>query len=329
MYLLGIDGGGTKTEIYLSDFKSKIIFNAKFSGSNYLAKGLDETSKVISDIFEFLNKHDIDMNNIDGICFGAAGAGREKDRNILKNMFKDLGYKGKLFLYEDAYISLVGAHGKERGIIIISGTGSIALAIDNSKNVYRVGGWGHLIGDEGSGYYIGKLALNAIFRAYDGRCEKTILTNSILKHLNLSSVEDLLYYIYKNGNDKTKISGLAQIVIESAIEKDDISETIIKNAINELIFMISTIRRKTEDNLDISTSGGLFRNEYFKELFIEKINTLDGINIINPKFDSGIGALILAYINLGLEYDEILLKKHMEELKNARISICEDEARAR
>lgn len=328
MYLLGIDGGGTKTKIYLSDFNSKIILNAEFSGSNYLAKGLNNTAKVISDIFKFIDNNNIEINQIEGICFGAAGAGRDKDKNLLKNIFISLGYKGPIFVYDDAYISLVGAHGKEKGAITISGTGSIALAVDDNKNVYRVGGWGHIIGDEGSGYYIGKLALNAIFRAYDGRCNSTELANSILEYLKLNSIEDLLYYIHENSIDKSRIAKLAEIVIKCALGNDYISERIIENAIDELIFMTSTIRRKVKNDIDISYSGGLFKNEYFKGLFIEKINKLYDLNIIAPKFDPGLGALILAYINLGLEYD-INILKNTEGHKDARISVYENEAGTR
>lgn len=318
MYLLGIDGGGTKTEIYLSDFKSKIILSEEFHSSNYLAKGLDNTSQVISDIFKYLNNNNIEINQIDGICFGAAGAGREKDKNLLKNIFLSLGYKGQLYIYDDAYISLVGAHGTEKGAITISGTGSIALAIDDNKNVYRVGGWGHIIGDEGSGYYIGKLALNAVFRSYDGRCNDTELTDMILEYLGLNSTEELLYYIYKNTNDKSKIAKIAEVVIKCALKDDYVSERIIENAIDELIFMTTTIRKKVKNDLDISFGGGLFRNEYFKNLFTSKINKIYGLNIINPKFDPGLGALILTYINLGLEYDENTLKEHMEEFKKCK-----------
>src|SRR5690606_29897674 len=179
-YLIGIDGGGTKTKCILTDSSRKILFECSGGPSNFLIIGTEVVcntlAKLVSDCRNFLN----DDSDEFYVVLGTTGAGRRSDADTMENAFKDFCKINSIAIKEfkvesDARIALEAAFSGNPGSILIAGTGSIMFGKDARENIHRVGGFGRFIGDEGSGYSIGRKGLIAVSRAYDGRGGKTIL----------------------------------------------------------------------------------------------------------------------------------------------------------
>ena len=187
-YVIGIDGGGTKTLLKIADRNGKLLVVCQGGPSNIYSSSLDTVKANIHQLInDGLQQLNIDINSLDCVCMGTAGAGREDEQNLLKKLLREVGISCNIIITDDAITALYGALGKGEGIILISGTGSICYGRKDDGTIYRSGGWGHIIGDEGSGYDIGRCILTKVMRSYDGRDNKTILTTLALDTLGLKT----------------------------------------------------------------------------------------------------------------------------------------------
>src|SRR4030095_5317067 len=130
------------------------------------------------------------------VCLGIAGVDREDEASTVRAIMRRIGYRSHTIVVNDALIALVAAAGDAPGVVIIAGTGAIVYGRNANGEAARAGGWGHMIGDEGSGYWIGREALSAVMRAYDGRGPATRLTAAILSHLNVDDESRLPRIVY-------------------------------------------------------------------------------------------------------------------------------------
>ncbi len=322
MYLIGIDGGGTKTKGYVSDLEGNVLASAIGGSSNYLSAGRTIAKGSLEQVINSLcNKININKKQIEIISLGLAGVGREEDKKVIEEIIREIGINNKVIINNDAYISLVGAHGEEKGIITISGTGSISLGIDSNNKLYRTGGWGHILGDEGSGYYFGKEGLVAIMKAYDGRVEDTSIKQKVLDYLGFDTEDRIPKYVYSNIEEKDKIAKLAPLVIEAASEGDKIAVEIINKGILDLIDLTDTNYKKISEPVNIALAGGILeKSTFIRENFVRNLKDKNPqYNVIENKFNSGIGALILAWKYKGIKYKEDKILKQIKDVdENAK-----------
>src|SRR5436305_1149612 len=180
MHVLGIDAGGTKTVCLLADERGHVLAEGRGSGANLHTSGELEVEKVLHHVMEVaIGDRDITPA---AVCLGIAGVDREDEARTVRTIMRRIGYKSRILVVNDALIGLVAGARDEAGIAINAGTGSIVYGRNAAFEAARAGGWGHLIGDEGSGYWIGREALAAVMRASDGRGPDTQLTAEILLH---------------------------------------------------------------------------------------------------------------------------------------------------
>ncbi|MCM0649025.1 transcriptional regulator [Clostridium swellfunianum] len=248
-YVIGIDGGGTKTALKLADESGKIILSMEGGPCNINSMGKEAVEKMLKELIgASLEKAKLTMEQIKVLCIGTAGVDRPSDKLIMEEIIRNSGFNNKTIITNDAVTALYGGVGGSEGVILISGTGSICYGRNNEGDAKRAGGWGHLIGDEGSGYYIGINAINKIARSFDGIEEKTIITDLILEHLKLESASDLIQFVYRSGAGKSEIASLAKHVDEAYKQGDSIAEEILLKAAFEL-FLIS---KAVIDNLKLN-----------------------------------------------------------------------------
>ncbi len=166
MHVLGIDVGGTKTVCLLADEVGVVRRSSRGPGANLQAVGELEIEKIVHRVMEeVLTDHE----RPDVVCMGIAGVDREDDARVVTAIMRRISHGSRVLVVNDALIALVAAAGESPGIVIVAGTGSIAYGRNARGLAARAGGWGHMIGDEGSGYWIGRLALAAAVREVDGR----------------------------------------------------------------------------------------------------------------------------------------------------------------
>jgi N-acetylglucosamine kinase-like BadF-type ATPase len=323
-YILSIDGGGTKTLAVCADLRGNILGTGISSGSNYHTVGLGEAIAAIKrSSTQAMSIAGIKRSDIHSVCIGLAGAGRETDRSILLPAFIDLSIADKVILKHDAFIALAGATVCNPGVIVIAGTGTMAFGINSSGEQKRSSGWGNILGDEGSAYYIGRNALISACKAYDGRGTETTLLDGIVKLLELNDFNDVVKKIYSAS--PKEIAGIAPLVSEMAYADDEVAIRIMKDAGIELaISAVSVIKRlgMEGDKAQVATTGSVFNaGEILITPFREYIKSaIPFAEIINPKFKPVIGGLLLALQEIGTEFTNNLmenLKKGEELIENS------------
>ena len=185
MPVLGIDVGGTKTVCLLADDDERVIAEAREEGANLQGAGELALEKVLHSVME----KTLEGTGVipSAICLGIAGVDRASDEAVVRSIMSRIGYKARLLIVNDALIALQAGVGDAAGIVIVSGTGSIAYGRNDQGEASRAGGWGYVLGDEGSGYWIGRLALRAVVRHADGRGRVTSLTPRLLAHFGVGA----------------------------------------------------------------------------------------------------------------------------------------------
>jgi N-acetylglucosamine kinase-like BadF-type ATPase len=194
----------------------------------------------------------------------------------------------------DARIALEAAFAGGPGIVVIAGTGSMALYRTEDGKILRAGGWGKLIGDEGSGYLIAQDALRAVMRQSDGRGEKTELTKKAFYHFGIASLDELIQKIYY---EKADIASFVPKVFEAVTEHDRVAQMILVKNAGELaeLVRVLTMQVRPKKKLPVALMGGLLRaeNPYSKIVKEKIISSLPNIVVQNPKFSAAFGAAII------------------------------------
>ncbi len=249
--LIGVDGGGSKTLALVATLEGQIIGRALAGPSNYHAVGLKAATTALEDAIRSALKTAGCTPvgaRIGGLCLGLAGMGRPEDRASIKAWAAEAFPDTPVTVVTDAQLVLAAGTPEGWGIALISGTGSLAYGEDSAGRNARAGGWGYLLGDEGSGYAIGLAALRAVVRAADGRGPQTALTSSVLAHWGLSQPQNLVQYVYASQRSigRAEIAALAPLVeasTETAAE-DACARAIIRQAGQELALALKAVAQQ-------------------------------------------------------------------------------------
>jgi N-acetylglucosamine kinase-like BadF-type ATPase len=295
-YLIGIDGGGTKTDCIVTDENYNQLFSLKGGPLNLLSATPSESSRIVLQLINScISKLDITLSQLDCIGIGAAGAGRIEDSEKLAIILKALlPHSIKLQVISDAEAALEGAFKGKPGCILISGTGSIIYGKDQNGTIHRCGGFGKIIGDEGSGFMIGKKGLIAAAKEFDGRGEKSLITELLNDKYQIQSGQTLINAVYNNNLD---ISSVAPIVLASAGNNDKVALRIIDEETEELLNLISCMVKKLEQEyLEISFTGKLIRtiNIFSISLKNKLAASYKLIKIKEPEYSPAMGAVFIA-----------------------------------
>lgn len=259
MHVLGIDVGATKTVCLLADEHSRIIATAREKGANLQAVGELALEKAL----HLVMKQALEARPVtpSAICLGIAGVDRAEDEAIVRSVMERIGYKARILVVNDALIALQAALDDAPGVVIVAGTGSIAYGRDSKGHAARAGGWGHVLGDEGSGYWIGRLVLRAVVRHADGRGMPTSLTPLLLDHFGVKRAEELIQKVYQKDVGPTALAALACYAHQAHDAGDQVAATILNRAADELAAAaaaVTTRLRMTDDPFHFVLSGGMF-----------------------------------------------------------------------
>ena len=297
MYIIGIDGGGTKTVGILTTETGQSLAEVQSGPANYHVVGEAKTQAVLGNLIEELcEKAGVSRTGPIRFCLGMAGLGRPADQEAIGRICDDLGIRDNRILTHDAHIALVGGTEKQEGVIIISGTGAIVYGINAHGREARASGWGYLLGDEGSGYDIAIKGLRAVVRSADGREVPTELTDRILNRLELNKPSELVRWVHAASRDA--IAHLAEIVFDVAQSEDGVAGRIIDGAADELVCAARSVIAQLEfgKSFDVILSGG---NLVHQPLFVDKIRQkfaeIQPKAVVRlPKHESAYGAVLLA-----------------------------------
>lgn len=259
-HVLGLDAGGTKTVCQLADGQGDILSEARGGGANLQAVGELEVEKVLHDVMEEAIG-DLDVRPA-AICLGIAGVDRPDDARVVRSIMKRIGHKAKILIVNDALVALEAGVPDQPGVVVIAGTGSIAYGRNAHNQSARAGGWGYMLGDEGSGYWIGRAALRAVLRESDRRGPATQLTGLLLNHYGVARAQDLIHHVYHGGLRPGAIASLAQCVQGAFTGGDTVALGILRGAAEQLEASALSVARRLDlvgSEFPFVLAGGIFR----------------------------------------------------------------------
>jgi len=253
-YVIGVDGGGTKTEATAYDLGGKAIRTSIKGFANLLnnkEKALENIIAAIKEIIDELENHELCS-----VYLGIAGSEVGNNGLIIRESIKDrLGINSVVM--HDSEIALKAMLKGKDGILVIAGTGSVAFGVNNNLTV-RCGGWGSLLGDEGSGY---KIAIDAIKRMIfeeENDLSPSELSEKIMNKLQINSVDEITKFVYSSTKDE--IASLAEIVARLGESGNEIAYGILTNEGIELAKTVNNVYRKLGfKSCSIALVGGVIK----------------------------------------------------------------------
>jgi N-acetylglucosamine kinase-like BadF-type ATPase len=260
MHVLGIDVGGTKTVCLLADDQGDVVAQEREDGANLQGAGELALEKVLHSVMEkTLAGRGIFPASI---CLGIAGVDRAADEAVVRSIMRRIGHSARILVVNDALIALQAGIRDEPGIVIVAGTGSIAYGRNRRGEASRAGGWGYVLGDEGSGYWIGRLALRAVVRHADGRGRVTALTPRLLSHFRVERAAELIHKIYHEEVPPSTIASLAHYVQGARDDGDAVATAILNHAADELLTAATAVMARlelTNETFSFVLAGGMFQ----------------------------------------------------------------------
>lgn len=260
--VIGIDGGGSKTHAIVADETGTAIGEATGRGSAVKPGDEEGSAEVIATVVrEALESAGMSHVTPRVICIGVAGAGREAARQALWQALVARDLAADVVVHSDFGIALDDAFGDGPGVLLISGTGSAAFGRSPAGTTARCGGWGPVIGDEGSGTWIGRRALSVVSAAADGRESQTALTGAILTAAEVNEVSDLIPWAANASRDQ--IASLAPVVFSVADGGDLRANAIVSLAVEELMLHIRALAQQLFGDeraaVPVAFTGGLLK----------------------------------------------------------------------
>jgi N-acetylglucosamine kinase-like BadF-type ATPase len=236
-----------------------VISEGRGAGANLHTAGEFAVEKVLHEAMEAaIGDRDITPA---AVCLGIAGVDRDDEARTVRAIMRRIGYKSRVLVVNDALIGLVAGARDGPGIAINAGTGSIVYGRNANFEAARAGGWGHMIGDEGSGYWIGRESLAAVMRAYDGRGPKTRLTADILLHFKVDDESRLPRIVYDRESPRVSVAALGPITQHAAEQGDPVAVRILERGADELVLAARSVATRLEmrgDEFTFYLAGGVF-----------------------------------------------------------------------
>ncbi|SDN39592.1 BadF-type ATPase [Paenibacillus sp. yr247] len=296
-YVAGLDGGGTKTAVTVADENGLVVHTFTSGAINY--NGQDEVSirHSFQEIFDTVARVCGGLDHCAQVVIGAAGLSNPTVIARLESNVRESGYQGELFIIGDQETALCGAHDSEYGIILIAGTGSICYGKNEYGLSHRTGGYGHLIDDEGSGYSIGRDLLSALVQANDGRLPETIITDMVYEQLQLSSVQQIIGFVYDKRTNKKDIAALAPILSDACERGDKVALTIAKkSALSLFEIVVPVVEKLSLQKGSLAMAGSvLLKNSFVQSAFVDMLKKgYPDLHCIIAKNDASSGAVLMA-----------------------------------
>ncbi len=302
--VLAVDGGQTSTLALLAAVDGTILSAGHGGPSNhYTEPGGPERleSALHHSTQEALQLAGQTADVVTHICLGMTGS-FEPSRLITRGLFPAAHIQS----LHDVITALAGASVAQPGVVVIAGGGSIAYGrLDDGREI-RVGGWGYLLGEEGSGYWIGLEAIRLAFRAFDGRGEPTELLARVPAHLRVADLMELHRKVYAHEISRGDIASLSAVVTEAARAGDAVAVGVLAHAGRELgqaaLAVIDRLGRR-DSGLPVYYTGGVFSAaELIVAPLAQTIALVSPNSTVHaPQFSPVVGALFLALKAAGVE----------------------------
>ena len=288
---IGLDAGGTKTHL-VAETTDGASLQLDGSGANPHRAGFPGAAAVLADLITQACDA-FPEAVLTGVCAGVAGAGNPDDQDTLAQLTRERLTKPDLPLQiiHDGRIALEGAFEGDSGVIVVAGTGSVVFGRSVEGRFLRAGGWGYLVGDEGSGHLLGARGLNAVAAAFDGG-PGTALRALLADREGIVSEEHLKRRVYRNG---WPVAQAAPLVLEAAEAGDGVTLAIVIEQTKALARQVRWLAGRASIAPNMALLGGLVGNAFYRQHLVSALQErLPGWQIVAPRHSAAVGALRLA-----------------------------------
>lgn len=308
---LGVDGGQSHTEALVADEFGNIIGRG-LGGATDHAESVKGKLRLQTAVFTSVSEalKDAGLGNLSENIFDFAHFGMTGGADFKEPIIKEIIHANHLCIGHDAPTALASGTLGKPGIVVISGTGSVAYGENEKGETAQAGGLGYLFSDEGSGFWLGVQTIRLAIKEQDGIIPDVGLQTLVLHHFGAKKIREVTTAFYNDKISRKDIAGLSPIVQAAAINGNEVLRKEIQYGVSCVIDNVKSVFRQLKfvENIDIVGVGGMFKGEiftkFFKEILLEK---LPQTRFIKPSLGPAIGALLLAYRNAKIELSEQLL----------------------
>jgi N-acetylglucosamine kinase-like BadF-type ATPase len=296
-FIVGIDGGGTKTAVTISHDQEETVLNFTVGPINYNGGDADAIAASFREIFNRTRLCCTNLADVVHVCIGAAGVSNPVVASFLEKQVRDNGYLGPLTITGDQETALYGAQTDMQGIILSAGTGSICFGVNDKGERHRTGGFGHLIDDEGSGYYIGRSLLSLVVQAEDGRKADTMIPALVYEQLGLGTVQEIIGFVYHTNTTKKDIAQLAPIMTAACELGDTEALKLAEQCAASLLeLVVPVIERLKLYESPVAIAGSVLQKSRFVKEALERnlAQSYPQTKLILPIKNAAYGAVLLA-----------------------------------
>lgn len=268
-YYLGIDGGGSKTKAVLCDGELNMISSFTGKSINFNSVGFEAARKNLIEIADAV----LDKNiKPDAVCIGCAALSSRADEVLTEKLCGGIFNCENIILDSDLFIALEAMNASGSCAVAVCGTGSMAAGRLPDKTVIHTGGFGYLLGDEGSGYAISADAIRAVLRADEKSAPETALAKAAEKYFGTAEPDSLIDFVYSEPVPVKKIAGFAPAVSECAENGDAVAHKIIKNNAEAFADTVCALLRRMPKGIPLGLWGGIMQNcAGFRSIFINAV----------------------------------------------------------
>lgn len=293
-YYLGLDGGQSSTKALISDESGAVLGRAVDGPCNHVSapEAIEKFRRVIGGCVAACRKAAQLPESVvfEAVCCGFSGGPHDKER-----LARELIRGDRFYITHDAEIALAGALAGEAGIIVISGTGSIAFGRNAAGKTARTGGWGYVLGDEGGAFDLARRAVRAALRFEEGWGPKTALHGALLAATASATAQDLMHALYTPDWPRSRAAHLAALVTAAADAGDAIALEILDAAAAQLAGYAAGVHSQLfSEPAPVSPVGGTFASPVYRKAFDRAIRALLQCDTLSPRSDPAGGALLLA-----------------------------------
>lgn len=308
--VIAVDGGQSSTLALAAALDGTILGVGWGGESNHVDEpgGVERLTRALQEsIGGALRDAGCPAEMVRAACLGMTGVSA-----LAGEITQDLLPAAQVMVHHDAITALAGASVGQPGVIVIAGTGAVAYGERADGRAAKSGGWGYLMGDEGSGYDLGVQALRAITQASDGRGPATRLAETIPQHFGLDDLRALHRAIYSQQITRPQIAGLAAVVAQAAGHGDAVAQDLLRSAGESLAAAALAVMRQLDvPGMAVYTTGGVFRaGEWVLGSFRAAIHAQSpSSTTADAAFSPAVGALLLALKAAGTALDSAVLDR--------------------
>jgi N-acetylglucosamine kinase-like BadF-type ATPase len=307
-YVLGVDGGASKTLCLVGDMGGSVLGLGRAGGSNHQVCGLSAAmGEIARSAEEALARPRASRRDVQAGVFCLAGADLPEDYAMLTQAVEELGLCRKAVVKNDTMAALRSGLSRPWGVVVVCGAGTNAAGRDPHGREIVLPGLGYISGDWGGGGEIAQEMIRLIMRARDGRGEPTMLVQMVLDELEVSSLEDLLRMLYHEEVGTRRLLGLVPLLFEAACAGDEVACELVKRVGTEVGVTARTLIRRLaleNEEVEVVLGGGIFKAR--GTLLLDTVKAVIGevaprASIVLPRFEPVVGALLLALEAAGVE----------------------------